>query len=181
MNYRKHKEKWQNCERCALCTRRKNVVLCRGRLPCDVLFIGEAPGQSEDVLGKPFVGPAGKLLDSIIEEAIDGQFDYALTNVVACIPLDENGDKMSEPPEEAIKACNERLLELMTMANPKLCVAVGKIPAKWVPKLTGYGQHENLIAITHPAAILRMDVSQQGLAIQRCVAAIEAALDGIEV
>jgi len=172
--YQRHQEAWKSCERCPLCVRRKRVVLCRGKLPCNVLFVGEAPGVSEDVLGRPFVGPAGKLLDSIVERALDGQHDYAMTNLVACIPL---GGKTDEPPEESIKACRPRLQELVQMALPKLVVRIGKLAAK---HFKGDDQDGSFVDITHPAAILRMDASQQGLALQRSIAAIESALEGIE-
>lgn len=67
--WQSHVARWKDCRRCCLCDGRKTVVLARGKIPCDVLFIGEAPGDSENVLGQPFIGPAGKLLDEIIREA----------------------------------------------------------------------------------------------------------------
>lgn len=65
-----HVEKWKDCQRCPLAQQRSNIVLARGTVPCDVLFIGEAPGASEDALGLPFVGPAGHLLNQIIERVL---------------------------------------------------------------------------------------------------------------
>ena len=175
--WQSHVEKWKECTRCSLCKTRKHVVLARGKVPADVLIVGEAPGVSEDVLGRPFVGPAGKLLDEIVERALDGQYDYALTNLVACIPLGEDGSKTGEPPEESIEACRPRLRELFQIARPRLTVLVGKLATKHA-KPSVYLKKEALCCdIIHPAAILRMDVSQQGLAMQRCVATIEAALD----
>lgn len=174
-NYSEHRKKWKNCERCDLCQTRKHVVLARGTVPCDVLFAGEAPGQSEDVLGRPFVGPAGKLLDRLIARTLDGQYDYCLTNVVACIPIDaEAGGKAGEPPKASIKACAPRLQEMIELAQPSLIVRVGKLATKHV--ITSIPT----IDITHPAAILRMDVTQQGLAYQRCYVAIEDALEELE-
>lgn len=169
----RHCQKWKNCKRCLLCKKRNRVVLARGMVPAPVLFVGEAPGASEDVLGKPFCGPAGKLLDQIIERAIDAQYDYALTNLVACIPIGADGNKMQEPPEEAIEACKSRLKEFVEMCKPKLIVDVGKLAAKWGPAKHGVDS----IQIIHPAAILRMDVSQRGLAIQRSIVTISDAVD----
>lgn len=169
-----HKAKWSGCTLCPLCEGRTHVVLCRGSLPCDVLFIGEAPGASEDVLGKPFVGPAGKLLDKIIESALnDRPIRVALTNLVACIPLGDDGDKVKEPSREAIESCAPRLTELRRIANPQLIVCVGDLAEKWAVK-PGGGVW--LIKIIHPAAILRMDASQQPLAIKRAVVAISDAV-----
>lgn len=69
--WQKFKERWKGGCGSELCGKPKNkIVLARGQVPCDVLFIGEAPGASENIVGKPFVGPAGKLLDEIIEKTI---------------------------------------------------------------------------------------------------------------
>jgi DNA polymerase len=172
-----HKRKWEHCTGCLLAKTRLHVVLVRGRVPCEVLFIGEAPGASEDVIGQPFIGPAGKLLDLIIEQGLDGQFDYALTNLVCCIPTAEEG-KLPEPPKEAIEACSKRLAEFVALCHPKLIVSVGKLSDKWVIKMPGVAVRIKWASIVHPAAILRMDIAQRGLAIQRCVATLEdAAVD----
>lgn len=191
--YEAHRRKWSNCKRCALSAFRSRIVLSRGsKLPAPILFIGEAPGPSEDALGLPFIGPAGKLLDRIIEVAIDGRFDYAMTNVVACIPRESTGEKFKEPPPEAVKACEPRLVEFVQLCKPRLIVLLGKIPKKyiygeaqlgksgkradWLPKT----EHLRFLELIHPSAIKRMDVSQQGLAIQRCVVALEDAIAELE-
>lgn len=171
--YQKHKKRWSGCKRCNLCRRRKRVVLARGKVPADVLFVGEAPGASEDVLGAPFVGPAGNLLDRIIERSLDGQWDYALTNLVACIPLGKNGKKTGEPEEQYIEACEERLIEFVGLCKPRLIIRVGKLADKYAPVVSECAE----ASIIHPAAVLRMDVSQRGLAVQRSIAAISDAVD----
>lgn len=173
--YQKHCKRWKECKRCLLCKRRKRVVLARGMVPAPVLFCGEAPGDSENLLpgNRPFVGPAGKLLDRIIERAIDGQYDYALTNLVACIPIGADGNKLQEPPAEAIEACAPRLREFMKLSKFRVLVRVGKLATKWLPN-----QADRMsIDIIHPAAILRMDASQKGLAIQRSIVTISDAVD----
>lgn len=176
--YQQHKRYWSGCERCCLCEHRKKVVLCRGRLPCDVLFIGEAPGMSEDVIGRPFVGPAGKLLDAIAEEAL-GDRSRAFTNLVACIPKDGELVKTGEPPKESIEACAPRLLELIEMANPKLFVAVGVLAGKWLPKIYKELPVDRTIQIVHPAAILRAEPVQQGILVQRAIVSLSNASQGI--
>ncbi len=113
MNLQDHIHNWEACNLCNLCTQRKQVVIGRGVVPCDVFFIGEAPGASENVLGKAFVGPAGHLLDRQIEQAGGGAYKQGFTNLVGCIPLGEDGSKTSEPPEESILACAPRVLELL--------------------------------------------------------------------
>lgn len=183
-------QNWKACNRCSLCAKRSKVVLLRGErfanprqlsFPRPILFVGEAPGVSEDVIGQPFVGPAGQLLDQIIERAEIWPTACAFTNIVACIPKNETGDKAQEPPLEAIETCGDRLLETVAICSPKLLVWVGELSHYWGPKiLQAYIQTAtpSQVKILHPAAILRMNVSQVGLAVQRSVVALaEAAED----
>lgn len=175
--WQKHVAKWRGCTACSSCQRRRNVVMYRGSIPCDVMFVGEAPGSSEDVIGQPFVGQAGKLLDEIIRRAVEGEFRIGLTNLVACIPLDENSSKFGEPPEESIKACADRLRETVVIARPKLLVTVGKLAEKWVPKMLK--PPVKSVTITHPAAILRSDEAGRGLLIKRAVVTIRDAVEDL--
>jgi len=180
--YQKHCQRWRDCAKCSLYTQRKQVVLAGGIVPAPILFIGEAPGESENVIGRPFVGPAGKLLHQIIDEVVDGQYNYAFTNLIACIPKDEQGNKVTEPSEESIKACAIRLQEFVSLCQPKLIVRVGKLAEKWVKEVIGHERSEEYYYrdIIHPAAILRSDISQQGLAIQRATVALEDAVAFME-
>lgn len=161
------------------------------------MFIGEAPGESENVICQPFVGPAGKLLDQIIERALNGtNLTHAFTNLVMCIPRDDDGDKAGEPTDDQIEACAPRLVEFVNMCRPSMIVAVGRHAAdytepgtKWKLKFAReYVDHRNLgmypgagvrVAIRHPSFILRMNVAQRGLEIQRCVVAIASATEYI--
>lgn len=171
-----YKARWSDCRACRLSECRSRIVLCRGILPADILFIGEAPGGSEDVLGRPFSGPAGNLLDSILSsvhtdlERIlkDGYSkpSLAFTNLIGCIPKDLQGRKIVEPEPETIKACSPRLNELVRLAQPTAVVMVGRLAAKWAPKLVDW-DFEFSADIIHPAAILRLDQSQGPLAIQK--------------
>lgn len=154
-----HSSRWCNCECCPLHEHRTKVVLWRGQLPCDVLFIGEAPGVSEDATGQPFIGPSGKLLDKLLAEVFTRcrKFRFAITNTIACIPRDlENFDladgKIRQPSKEEIAACRPRLLEFIDIAKPKRLVLVGKIASK----LT-YLERLKLptLSIVHPAYMLR--------------------------
>lgn len=174
--FQRHRDAWQNCHRCSLHRGRSNVVLVRGSLPCDVLFVGEGPGVSEDALGIPFVGPAGKLLDRMIAESGVDEYRYALTNLVACIPKDEEGNKAVEPGKEAIEACSSRLREIMNLAVPTLVVCVGKLAEKHLPESVAPSKQCSII---HPAAILRLDVSQKSLAYQRNVVTLRDAVEDL--
>lgn len=176
---------WKECTKCPLHQTRKSVVLARGSLPCDILFIGEAPGESEDVCGVPFIGPAGKLLDQIVTASLRGRaLRCAFTNLIACIPRDPiNLTKYTEPPEESIEACTPRLQEFVEIANPKLLVAVGTTAKdflepgfKW-----SISFHKPLpcVDIYHPSYILRINTAQRTLASQRCIVAISQAIDKV--
>jgi uracil-DNA glycosylase len=100
----------------------------------------------------------------------------AFTNLVCCIPRDEDGGKQGEPPPEAIEACTPRLQEIIALAEPKLFVWVGRLASKW---MAGDYSNSPQVEITHPAAILRAPKVQQGLAVQRCVARLSEALDNL--
>lgn len=213
-----HVRDWDKCQRCELSQKRTRVVLCRGELPCDILFIGEAPGESENTLGRPFVGPAGKLLDSIVEQAIYDPSvfakarelmpglpwyafrDYyqeqtgkdfravAFTNLVGCIPREENAKKASEPDGEAITACSPRIIDLVRIGTPKLIVTVGALSSKWIGEDARGMKHRirfdpevPTVSIVHPAAILRASWAAQGMMIQKCIVQISQAVEELNL
>lgn len=180
--FQQHVQTWKDCTACPLCHTREKVVLSRGKVPCDVLFVGEAPGKNEDLTGIPFIGPAGDLLNQIIQRAVPGNIRYAITNLIACIPLDpdEPGTKTEKPPEESIEACSPRLQEFIRICDPRLIVCVGVeahdylTPGyKWSIPL-----HKAipLVQMTHPAAILRANIAQRSLAVQRCIVTVHNAI-----
>lgn len=153
------------------------MVLFRGRnIPCDVLYIGEAPGTSEDIIGRPFVGPAGKLLDSMIK-AVGGDYKAGFTNLVACIPKDESGNKVKKPPKNAIKECSTRLCQIVDICDPDILVCVGKLSSKWTKLIIGSEDRYDYVDITHPAAILRMSYVQRGLEVQTVVVNLQEGLE----
>ena len=183
--YQQHVRRWRNCRLCSLCEGRQRVVLARGKIRCDILLVGEGPGQSEDILGAPFVGPAGKLLDHIIKQSTPPSIHWAMTNLVACIPRDESGDKTAEPEPEAIDACRPRLEEFIRIADPRLIICVGKLAEEYLKQ--GYRHSIKLprrdlplVAIIHPAAILRASIAQKGLAVQRAIVTVRNAVESLE-
>lgn len=167
MNFKQHRENWNECTCCSLCLTRKHVVLARGSIPADILMVGEAPGKSEDIHGQPFYGPAGDLLNKIVAKAKRGRdVKFAFTNLVACLPIGADGK--NEPEVESIEACSSRLEEFVELSNPKGVILVGKLSEKH------FGSSDQWITktIVHPASILRSDLSQQGLLVQNCVVTI---------
>lgn len=206
--YQLHKQTWAKCTACSLSQGRCKVVFARGDIPCDVLFVGEAPGRSEDILGKPFVGPAGKLLDQIIEHSIGGwtwekindegyekKIRIAFYNAVSCYPKEQKETANHEPPEEAIEACQAKLIEFVRIAKPKLIIRVGKTALKSIPGQSIFSTNQNeksysygslpwipesqfllFAEIVHPAAILRANISNRGLMIQKAEVVIASAV-----
>lgn len=182
--FEEHKARWTDGCGATICPGARNKCFARGSIPCDVLFIGEAPGESEDVLGRPFCGPAGHLMDDIVRRALGHlSLHLAFTNLVLCIPRND-GDKADEPMPEDIKSCAARLRELVSIARPRLLVCVGTLARDWLDlkrtKPRGAGermffsdlqpeQGPTRVDIIHPAAILRMNVAQKSLEVQRCV------------
>jgi uracil-DNA glycosylase len=146
--------------------------MCKGSLPADVMLIGEAPGESEDVLGQPFVGPAGKLLDRMLYAAFRDSgrtLKLCFTNLVGCIPktLDVKRKKVEPLPSE-IATCAPRVDGLLRLAKPRLIIAVGELSQKQA-KAQNWEARAKVIHIQHPAFLLRLDVSQQGLAVQKTI------------
>jgi uracil-DNA glycosylase family 4 len=186
--YQKYKEQWKDGCGHDLCDRSCHVVHLRGNVPCDIAFIGEAPGRSENVLGSPFVGPAGHLLDHIIKHStsiIKSPIRTAFMNMVGCLPRsDEDNTKLSEPSEDQVESCKPRLEHLLKVAKPKLIVAVGQFSAKHLEQ--GYLHSVHLpdsvklsCTIDHPAFILRTNIANRGLMVQRAMVVLRSAIEDV--
>ena len=144
---------------------RDRICLARGEVPCDMLFVGEAPGMSEDAIGLPFVGPAGQLLDQIIERSLPSGTTHTMTNLVACFPRDAKTQGINEPERGEVLECRQRLIEFVNIAQPQLIVRVGKMAVQYL----GFDLSVPVVDIDHPAYILRMPLVQRQMAVQRCV------------
>lgn len=175
--YKRLVKDWKDCTRCPLHKVRKQVVMVRGKIPAEVVFVGEAPGESEDVLGLPFIGPAGQLLDQMILKALVDAIEIpfglgpaptiAFCNLVGCIPKDANTKRKAvEPLPEEVEACWPRLDKFFAIAKPKIIFAVGTLADKY-SKLKEWAKRSKVITIDHPAYLIRLDISRQGLEIQR--------------
>lgn len=148
------------CTACTLCKGRKHVVFGTGSPCAEIMFVGEGPGESEDLLGIPFVGRAGQLLDDMLKMIdLDRSMVY-IANIVKCRPP-HNRDPL---PEERI-ACRYWLTEQISLINPKIIVCLGRIAATSlidpnfrITKEHGqwYESYERPTTATfHPAALLR--------------------------
>ncbi len=146
-----------DCQRCGLCEFRREIVFGRGTLPADILFIGEAPGKTEDLLGIPFMGQQGDILNAAIKRGMemagmseDKQPTYFITNTIACRPTDAKNGETRQPTGDEVWACYERLQITHAKVNPKKVVFLGEIAKQHLKK--AYPAAE---AIRHPSYILR--------------------------
>lgn len=151
----------EGCTRCGLHKERKRIVFGTGDPLADIIFVGEAPGEEEDIKGEPFVGKAGNLLTSIIENAMKIKRDSVyICNVVKCRP-----PLNREPKEEEIASCIEFLKRQIDIIKPKIIVALGKIATSTllgkmvsINEIRGKWMEFNSIPVMptfHPAYILR--------------------------
>lgn len=151
------------CTRCELAPGRTQVVRAVGAKRARVLFLGEAPGASEDRAGEPFVGSAGRLLSRLLEEAGLDRSDVYITNVVACRPPKNRTPRVSE-----VKAHSPWLEEQLRLVKPEVVVTLGRVALTYfIPKakitlLSGTpqevewnGRTLRLLPLFHPAAALR--------------------------
>ena len=115
------------CVKCDLWKVRKKAVPGVGNPESHVLFIGEAPGQSEDLKGEPFVGAAGKLLDTLLSEIGFSRANVFITNVVKCRP-----PKNREPRPDEIETCTPYLNRQISITQPRFIVTLGNHSTAYV-------------------------------------------------
>lgn len=153
------------CTACQLCQNRTNPVFGVGKTDADILFVGEGPGEQEDLKGEPFVGPAGKLLDQMLSIIDLDRTNVYIANIVKCRPP---GNR--DPFDEEQDACISFLRNQFALIRPKVVVCLGRIAAKRminpdyrITKEHGQWYCRNgiwMTAIYHPSALLR-DVSKR--------------------
>lgn len=150
-----------DCRKCPLCESRTNCVFGVGNPQAKILFVGEAPGENEDLQGEPFVGRAGKLLDLYLNGiGLDRHKNIYIANILKCRPP-ENRDP--SPSEQ--EACIDWLREQVRILRPKIIVCLGRIaafklisPDFKVTKEHGIFFEKNgtlMMGTFHPAALLR--------------------------
>ena len=169
---RKVVQKYKGCKACPLYKKAKSYVFFRGTSPCEVLFIGEAPGADEDMVGQPFIGKSGDLLDRWIAESIDATlqmilktldggiryanghaYSYGIINQVLCRPVDADGGN-GVPKKEEVAACSPRLAEQVKACNPSLIVFLGREAARNIILPESLASIPR-VELQHPAYVLR--------------------------
>ncbi len=149
------------CTKCGLCETRHHVVVGVGNPEAEVMFIGEGPGESEDLQGEPFVGRAGRLLDQMLTAVgLSRQHNIYIANMVKCRP-----PKNRDPLPEEQEACALWLRRQIELIDPKLIVCLGRIAAGYMidPNFKVMKQHGQwiekdgrlMMGMLHPAAVLR--------------------------
>lgn len=150
------------CQLCELANSRANTVFGVGNKQADLLIIGEAPGATEDAKGEPFVGRAGKLLDTILASINLKREDVFIANILKCRPPNNR-----DPSPREVELCTPYLTQQIALLKPKLIVAVGRIAAHFLLNTTQslgsmrgqkfvYGEAKTPLVVTyHPAYLLR--------------------------
>jgi len=125
-------EEVKTCKKCVLCKRAKNAVPGEGNPNAKIMLIGEAPGKREDLTGRPFVGAAGKLLDSVLEKAGIRREDIFIGNIAKHRPPDNRAPK----PDE-IEACAPYLDRQIKIIKPEIIVSLGTHSSKYILEKAG--------------------------------------------
>lgn len=155
------KENCLHCRKCGLCETRTNVVVGVGNPKSKIMFIGEGPGENEDLQGEPFVGRGGQLLDKMLAAVdLDRKTNIYIANMVKCRP-----PKNRDPLPEEQEACIAWLRNQTALIHPKIIVCLGRISAMRlikpdikITKEHGIFFEKNgilMMATLHPAALLR--------------------------
>lgn len=160
-NWEQLKNDCLSCRKCGLCETRTNLVFGVGNENAEVLFVGEGPGENEDLQGEPFVGRGGKLLDKMLDAVdLDRRKNIYIANIVKCRP-----PKNRDPQPEEQDCCIEWLREQTRLLRPKIIVCLGRISAQKLifKDFLVTKQHGEFIekggmlfmGTYHPAALLR--------------------------
>ena len=160
-NWEDLKKACESCEKCELCQTRTNVVVGVGNPNAEVMFIGEGPGENEDLQGEPFVGRAGKLLDKMLDAVdLDRYTNIYIANIVKCRP-----PKNRDPKPEEQEQCIDWLRAQVRLIRPNVIVCLGRIAAAKIikPDIKITKEHGMwfekggilMMPMLHPAALLR--------------------------
>jgi len=150
-----------NCTKCGLSKTRNHVIFGEGNINAGIMIIGEAPGRDEDMVGRPFVGKSGQLLDKILSACGFTREEHIfISNIVKCRPPDNR----VPTPQEA-NVCMPWLLKQIELINPKILILLGATALKYMVgtehKITReHGNwincsHKLTMPVYHPAALLR--------------------------
>ncbi len=154
-------QRCRECARCPLSAGRTHVVFGAGKADAEVVFVGEGPGENEDLQGEPFVGRGGQLLDDMLSLiGLSREKNFYICNIVKCRPPN-NRDPLNTEQD----ACFPWLEEQLELIQPKILICLGRVAAQRLikPDFRITQEHgrwfrrgeSDVIAIYHPAALLR--------------------------
>ena len=168
MDFTELEEICSGCTKCAIGLKRKNCVFGCGNKNADIMFIGEAPGQTEDEEGIPFVGKAGKHFDKFLTAVGMERDDVYIANILKCRPPNNR-----DPDSTEEDACIGYLREQFRLIRPKVLVCLGRISAMRLikPDFRITREHGQwfykggiwMTAVYHPAALLRDPVKKEDM------------------
>ena len=115
------------CTKCPLAAGRTNIAVGEGDPNADILFVGEGPGREEDLQGRPFVGPAGQLLDKMLAAIGLTREEVYIANIVKCRPPGNRN-----PEEAEAMTCLPYLRAQTALIRPKIIVCLGKVAATYI-------------------------------------------------
>ena len=160
MDMNEIKKACAECQKCELSKTRTNCVFGVGNENADLMFVGEAPGEQEDLSGVPFVGRAGQLLDKFLYAVDISREDVYIANILKCRP-----PKNRDPLPEEEDMCIDYLRQQVASIKPKVIVCLGRISAMRLikPDFKITQEHGKwfkkgdvmMTAVDHPAALLR--------------------------
>ena len=172
------------CRKCPIAGRASKHVFGRGSLSAKAMFVGYGPGLSEDVLGVPFVGPAGKCLDAAVKEAFrlhSRNPSVFFTNLLRCRPCDLLGGPNRDPVPDEIDNCWPLLTRTLEIVNPAVVFLLGQVThyefgERWLRSETT-ASPVAIVEVAHPASIVRRG-GVEGAAFETYVRSI---FEGLEV
>jgi DNA polymerase len=149
-----------------------NIVISRGNPQARVLLVGEAPGPQENIKGKPFVGPAGQLLDKILQAAeFNPESDIYITNSVFRMPPGDDGKSFRKPNDKEIEFYRPFVFEIIRLIDPLVILLTGNVACQSVLQKTGITSLRGkwteldgrwLMPIFHPSYLLRNQSREPG-------------------
>jgi uracil-DNA glycosylase len=149
-----------------------NIVISRGNPNAKILLVGEAPGPQENIKGKPFVGPAGQLLDKILQSAeFNPETDIYITNSVFRMPPGDDGKSFRKPNDKEIEFYRPFVFEIIRLINPLIVLMTGNVACQSILQKTGITSLRGkwteldgrwLMPIFHPSYLLRNQSREPG-------------------
>ena len=151
----------QSCSKCDISSLCSHKVTHRyysnnpNRPNTDILFIGEAPGESEYSTATPFIGPSGEQLNKILLTALTPSTNYVITNSILCTPFSsESRSHIRTPSLSEVKACSTHLVSLVKRIRPKGYIALGAVAERSIKHLLSHYELP-FVKIAHPSKIMQ--------------------------